>query len=78
MFPLAEFLKNIQVEPGMSENMKNVRQIIFDAIVHYRKIKNRGIVAVFNATGSTCILILPALAKVHWEARGEGWLFWMP
>ena len=48
MFPLAEFLKNIQVEPGMSENMKNVRQIIFDAIVHYRKIKNRGIVAVFQ------------------------------
>jgi len=48
MFPLAEFLKNIHVETDMSSDMNKVRQIIFDAIVNYRKVKNRGIVAVFQ------------------------------
>ena len=48
MFPLAEFLKNINVDNEISTDLNKVRQIIFDAIVHYRKIKNRGIVAVFQ------------------------------
>ena len=48
MFPLAEFLKNINVENSASSDLIKVRQIIFDAIVHYRKVKNRGIVAVFQ------------------------------
>lgn len=48
MFPLAEFLKNIHAVSDDEENMQEVRQIIFDAIVNYRKIKNRGIVAVFQ------------------------------
>ncbi len=48
MFPLAEFLKNISVESLMSTNMGKVREVIFDAIVQYRKVKNRGIVAVFQ------------------------------
>lgn len=49
MFPLAEFLKHIHVA-GLQEdtNMMKVRQIIFDAIVSYRKIKNRGVVAIFR------------------------------
>jgi len=48
LFPLAEFLKNISVE-GIAENeLINARQIIFDAIVQYRKVKNRGVVAVFE------------------------------
>lgn len=48
MFPLAEFLKNINVDDFESSDMTRVRQVIFDAIVHYRKVKNRGVVAVFQ------------------------------
>jgi hypothetical protein len=48
MFPLAEFLKNISVDKLDSTDMEKVRQVIFDAIVQYRKVKNRGIVAVFQ------------------------------
>ncbi|HRZ97154.1 MAG TPA: PEP/pyruvate-binding domain-containing protein [Paludibacter sp.] len=48
MFPLAEFLKNIYVESENDVDMQKVRQVIFDAIVHYRKVKNKGVVAVFQ------------------------------
>lgn len=48
MFPLAEFLKNIQVDNTFVTDLQKVRQIIFDAIVQYRKVKNRGVVAVFQ------------------------------
>ena len=49
LFPLAEFLKNIEVSQFKAENaMDQVRQCIFDAIVSYRRIKNRGVVAVFQ------------------------------
>lgn len=48
LFPLAEFLKDISID-GVAENdLMKVRQIIFDAIVQYRKVKNRGVVAVFE------------------------------
>jgi len=46
MFPLAEFLKRISIEPG--DKLDDVRRIIFDAIVDYRRIKNKGVVAVFD------------------------------
>jgi CheY-like chemotaxis protein len=46
MFPLAEFLKRISIEPD--DDLAMVRQIIFEAIVDYRRIKNRGVVAVFE------------------------------
>ncbi len=48
MFPLAEFLKKISVENDMHDDLQKVRELIFDAIVKYRKIKNQGVVAVFN------------------------------
>lgn len=48
MFPLAEFLKNIGFDNEITADLQRVREIIFDAIVHYRKVKNRGIVAVFQ------------------------------
>lgn len=48
MFPLAEFLKNTNIyDPGI-EDLNKLRQVIFGAIVKYRKIKNRGVVAVFQ------------------------------
>ncbi|MDO9153411.1 MAG: PEP/pyruvate-binding domain-containing protein [Paludibacter sp.] len=48
MFPLAEFLKNISIDGEMDVDMQKIKEVIFDAIVHYRKIKNQGIVAVFQ------------------------------
>jgi len=48
MFPLAEFLKSINIDNFNVSDLLKVRQVIFDAIVHYRKVKNRGVVAVFQ------------------------------
>lgn len=48
MFPLAEFLKKTNIyDPGI-EDLNKLRQITFNAIVKYRRIKNRGVVAVFQ------------------------------
>lgn len=46
MFPVAELLKGIDVSEY--KNMDEARQLIFDAIVSYRKMKNTGVVAVFE------------------------------
>ncbi|MDR2286254.1 MAG: phosphoenolpyruvate synthase [Prevotellaceae bacterium] len=46
MFPLASFVENLTLDEF--ESLSDVRQTLFDAIVQYRKIKNRGIVAVFR------------------------------
>ena len=43
MFPLSEFLKRITQDEY--EDVLEHRQLIFDAIVRYRKMKNRGVVA---------------------------------
>lgn len=48
MFPLAEFVKNTIVQSTDPKHLQNLRQVIFDAILQYRKIKNRGVVAVFQ------------------------------
>ncbi len=46
MFSLSEFIRSIAWEGN--ENLPAHRQIIFDAIVAYRKMKNQGVVAVFQ------------------------------
>ena len=46
IFPVAEFLKVVDVSDYA--DMDEARQVIFDAIVKYRKMKNSGIVAVFQ------------------------------
>ncbi|MDR2465916.1 MAG: phosphoenolpyruvate synthase [Prevotellaceae bacterium] len=46
MFPLASFVEALSVDDF--GNLSEVKQALFDAIVRYRKIKNRGIVAVFR------------------------------
>lgn len=46
IFPVAEFLKKITWKS--MQDVDAHRQIIFDAIVSYRKMKNRGVVAVFQ------------------------------
>lgn len=49
MFPLAEFVKKTNPSNSDPEELKLLRQAIYDAILHYRKVKNRGVVAVFRA-----------------------------
>ena len=46
MFPLAEFVRNKSYD--CIEQVPEMRKIIFEAIVQYRKMKNRGIVAEFK------------------------------
>ena len=46
IFPVAEFLKQITWES--LQDIDAHRQIIFEAIVEYRKMKNQGVVAVFQ------------------------------
>ncbi|MBQ8889993.1 MAG: phosphoenolpyruvate synthase, partial [Bacteroidaceae bacterium] len=46
MFPPAEFLKQITVEDY--QDIDAHRRIIFEAIVKYRKMKNQGVVAIFQ------------------------------
>lgn len=46
MFPLAEFVENLSVDDF--DTFEEVRQGLFNAIVQYRRIKNRGVVAVFR------------------------------
>ena len=46
IFPVAEFLKQVRWES--LQNLDAHRDIIFEAIVRYRKMKNHGVVAVFQ------------------------------
>ena len=46
IFPVAEFLK--QITWGSLKDIDAHREIIFEAIVKYRKMKNQGVVAVFQ------------------------------
>ncbi len=46
MFPIAEVIKNHRF--NTIEEAPTVRQLFFDLIVKYRKMKNRGVVAVFR------------------------------
>ena len=46
MFPLAEFIRTLTLSDF--NDLSEARQLLFNAIVQYRKIKNRGVVAVFD------------------------------
>lgn len=46
IFPIAEFLKGVDVSDYV--NMDEARQVIFNTIVKYRKMKNSGVVAIFE------------------------------
>ncbi|MDR0823705.1 MAG: phosphoenolpyruvate synthase [Prevotella sp.] len=46
MFPMAEWLKKIDVSEF--KNMDEARQVIYDMIIKYRKVKNSGVVAIFD------------------------------
>lgn len=46
MFPVAEMLKKIEVSDY--KNMDDARELIYEAIVEYRRMKNSGVVAIFE------------------------------
>ncbi|WP_108823479.1 PEP/pyruvate-binding domain-containing protein [Dysgonomonas sp. Marseille-P4361] len=46
MFPMAEWLKRIKVTDYKS--MDEARELIYDMIIKYRKVKNTGVVAIFD------------------------------
>ena len=48
MFPLAEFVKKTNPSKNNPEELLKLRHAIYEAILHYRRVKNRGIVAVFR------------------------------
>ncbi len=48
MFPLAEFVKKTNPSKNDPEELKKLRHAIYEAILHYRKLKNRGVVAIFR------------------------------
>lgn len=46
LFPLAEWLNKMEISDF--DNVEDARQVIYDMIIKYRRIKNSGIVAVFD------------------------------
>ena len=75
MFPVAEFLKNIHVADDGKDDLQQVRQVIFDAIVNYRKIKNRGVVAVFQRERFDKYSIFARIGDGSLGGKGRGLAF---
>ena len=48
MFPLAKYLREIPFD-DINRDVDTARKVIFDAISDYRKIKNKGVITIFNA-----------------------------
>ena len=73
IFPVAEFLKKItwKVESDVDAH----RQYIFDAIVSYRKMKNRGVVAIFNRDRFDCYSQFARIGEGSLGGKGRGLAF---
>ena len=74
MFPPAEFLKEISVE-DFSGNTDTHRKIIFEAIVKYRKMKNQGVVAVFQRDRFDCYSNFARIGEGSLGGKGRGLAF---
>ncbi|MDR0384963.1 MAG: phosphoenolpyruvate synthase [Prevotellaceae bacterium] len=73
MFPLASFVENLMIDDFNSLN--DVRQALLDAIVQYRKIKNRGIVAVFRRERFDRYSNLARIGSGSMGGKGRGMAF---
>jgi CheY-like chemotaxis protein len=73
MFPLASFVEDLRIDDFDSLNA--VRQALFDAIVQYRKIKNRGIVAVFRRERFDRYSNLARIGSGSMGGKGRGLAF---
>lgn len=72
MFPIAEIIQAHRFRE-ISEAAE-VKKFFFNLIVKYRRMKNKGVVAIFKKTASTTTPISPASAKAHLAARDAAWL----
>jgi CheY-like chemotaxis protein len=73
MFPLASFVENLRLDDF--DNLNEVRQALLDAIVQYRKIKNRGIVAVFRRERFDRYSNLARIGSGSMGGKGRGLAF---
>lgn len=73
MFPLAEFLRSLSIES--IDEVNEARQIIFDSIVSYRKIKNQGVVAVFMSDRYDSYSNFARIGEGSMGGKGRGLAF---
>ena len=73
MFPIAEFLRDLKVQT--IEEVEEARQIIFDAIVYYRKVKNKGVVAVFQSDRFDKYSNFARIGEASMGGKGRGLAF---
>ena len=73
IFPVAEFLKQITWES--LQDIDAHRQIIFEAIVKYRKMKNQGVVAVFQRDRFDCYSNFARTGDGSLGGKGRGLAF---
>ena len=73
MFPLAEFLRGLVVKN--INDIDEARKIIFDAIVTYRKIKNKGVVAVFMSDRYDTYSNFARIGEGSMGGKGRGLAF---
>ena len=72
MFPIAEALKKIDVK---DINIKEAREFIYDAIVEYRRIKNSGVIAVFEKDRFDEFSNFARIGKGSLGGKGRGLAF---
>ncbi len=73
MFPLAEFIRKEKI--GSIKEVDEHRQMIFDAIVSYRKIKNKGVVAVFMSDRYDTYSNFARIGEGSMGGKGRGLAF---
>lgn len=72
MFPIAEALKKIDVK---DININEAREFIYDAIVEYRRIKNSGVIAVFEKDRFDEFSNFARIGKGSLGGKGRGLAF---
>lgn len=72
MFPIAEALKRIDV---LDIDVTDARELIYDAIVEYRRIKNSGIIAVFEKDRFDEFSNFARIGKGSLGGKGRGLAF---
>lgn len=73
MFPLAEFLRDLSI--NSIDEVDQARQVIFDAIVAYRRIKNQGVVAVFMSDRYDSYSNFARIGEGSMGGKGRGLAF---
>lgn len=73
LFPLAEFIRPLHLRKD--DDINNARQLVFDAIVQYRKMKNQGIVAVYQRNRFDKYSRFARIGEGSMGGKGRGLVF---